>query len=155
MIRLSRLADYAVVVMTDIARSDEPIHSGAELAATLILPAPTVSKVLKLLARGGLLESRRGVKGGYTLARSADAISIADIVGAVEGPIALTDCAEHAGHECDRVAFCQTQYNWQIINNAVREALERITLSEMCSPLPAFQLDIARRSPCLPRQKVT
>lgn len=140
MVRLSRLADYAVLVMTHIANESRYLHTGSELAAALLLPAPTVSKVLKALGRAGLLTSHRGVKGGYALCRAPEDISIADIIAAVEGPIALTECIDDAPGDCERVGFCPTQRNWQVINHAVEQALARISLSEMASPFPDFEI---------------
>lgn len=134
MVRLSRLADYAVVVMTHFAQMPERVYSGAEVATELLLPAPTVSKLLKQLSRAGLLGSQRGVHGGYELARTPGHISIGEIVRAVEGPVALTDCIEDGVGECDRIGFCQTHRNWQVINQVVREALDRVSLDEMAMP---------------------
>ena len=126
--------------MTHIANDSQYesryLHTGPELAVALLLPAPTVSKVLKALGRAGLLSSHRGVKGGYALSRAPEDISIADIIAAVDGPIALTECIEDAPGDCDRVGFCPTHGNWQVINQAVRQALARISLSEMASPFP-------------------
>jgi FeS assembly SUF system regulator len=150
MVRLSRLADYAVLVMTHIANEARYLHTGPELAAELLLPAPTVSKVLQSLGRAGLLTSHRGVKGGYALSRAPEDISIADIVAAVEGPIALTECIEDAPGDCDRTGFCPTHGNWQVINQAVEQALARISLSEMASPFPVFEAPAGDLSVRLP-----
>jgi Rrf2 family protein len=95
------------------------------------------SKILKGLAHAGLLVSHRGVKGGYGLARPAHQISVADVIVALEGPIALTACIEHAPGECDIEALCPARANWQRINRAIREALEGITLMEMAHTVPA------------------
>lgn len=134
MVRLSRLADYAVVVMAHFAQKPDRVFSGAEVASELLLPAPTVSKLLKKLSRAGLLSSQRGVHGGYTLTRTPEHISIGEVVRAVEGPVALTDCIDDAVGECDRIGFCQTHRNWQVINQVVREALDRVSLDEMAMP---------------------
>lgn len=138
MIRMSRLADYGVVVMTHIANRADVLLSGPEIAADLKLPAPTVSKVLKSLGQAGLLTSYRGVKGGYALAMGPEEISVADIIAAVEGPIALTECIDDAPGACGIESFCPTRRNWRIINDVVRDALSRVSLAEMMSPFPAF-----------------
>jgi FeS assembly SUF system regulator len=111
------------------------LFNASELAIEAQLPAPTVSKILKLLARSTLLESHRGVKGGYTLSRDAAAITVADIIGALEGPIAITECIDDTPGECTQESFCAVRANWQRINHAIRDALEQITLAEMTQPL--------------------
>ncbi len=138
MIRMSRLADYGVIVMTHIANRADVLLSGPEIAADLKLPAPTVSKVLKSLGQAGLLSSYRGVKGGYTLALAPEEVSVADIIAAVEGPIALTECIDDAPGACGIESFCPTRRNWRIINDVVRDALSKVSLAEMMSPFPAL-----------------
>ncbi len=132
MIRLTKQADYGIVLMTQLAQTGQA--AAAELAAQTHLPAPMVSKILKMLAKSGLLTSHRGVLGGYELACSAAEISIADVILALEGPIALTECSEHSDHECSYEAFCRVRDNWQRINQAVRGALEDITIADMARP---------------------
>ncbi len=129
MIRLTKQADYGIVLLTELALTGHA--PAAELAARTHLPGPMVSKILKLLVRAGLLVSDRGIRGGYRLARSANDISIADAVVALEGPIALTECSQHAEDECSYEAFCRVRSNWQHINRALRSALEGITIGEM------------------------
>lgn len=133
MLKLSKLADYATVLMTLIARDAEHVHSGLELAERSGLPAPTVSKLLKTLARGNLLQSLRGAHGGYRLARPAERISVADIIAALEGPIGVTECASHPGG-CTLESACSTRANWRLINVAIRQALEAVTLAQMATP---------------------
>jgi Rrf2 family protein len=99
---------------------------------------PTVSKVLKLLAQDGLLGSQRGIKGGYMLGRPAAQVTVADIIRALEGPIALTECTGAEGGSCDIEPSCPTRTNWHRINDAVIDALEGISLSEMTSPGASF-----------------
>ena len=130
MLKLSKLADYATVLMTAVARQPEQTHTGQSLAERTRLPLPTVAKLLKTLARGGLLESLRGAHGGYRLARPAERITIADIIHALEGPIAVTACADHGG-ACNLETSCATRANWRLINHAIREALEAVTLAQM------------------------
>ncbi|MDH3253727.1 MAG: SUF system Fe-S cluster assembly regulator [Acidobacteriota bacterium] len=135
MIRMTKQADYGIVLLTHLARRSERQVNATELAEETQLPAPTVSKILKLLARAGLLSSNRGVKGGYSLARSADAVSVADIITALDGPIAITECIDEAPGECVQEPSCVVRGNWQRINEAIRGALEEITLAEMTQPI--------------------
>jgi FeS assembly SUF system regulator len=135
---MTKQTDYGIVLLTHLASDPYGQHSAPELAAALRIPLPTVSKILKALARDGLLVSHRGVKGGYTLARSPEAISVAEIIEALEGPIAMTECVElpAGGHgDCSREPFCAVRSNWQAINRAVERALQDLTLAEMTHPL--------------------
>lgn len=134
MLKLSKLADYATVLMTAIAADPARVHNGHELAGRTHVPAPTVAKLLKALARGGLLESLRGVHGGYRLTRQPEAVSVADVIRALEGPIAVTQCSDHHG-TCSIEASCATRANWRLINGAIRQALEAISLAQMAAPL--------------------
>jgi len=139
MIRISRLTDYGIVLMSYMAGQPERAHTASELAAGAQLPSPTVSKLLRLLAREGLLESQRGVKGGYTLARRADEISVGAIISALEGPIALTDCAALEDPDCAREPLCPVRGHWNRISLAIRDALEGISLADMAAPMtPRF-----------------
>lgn len=135
MIRITKQSDYGIVLMSRLANAPEELHNAAQLAADAQLPAPIVSKILKLLARAGLLESHRGVKGGYCLARSPESISVAEIISALEGPIAVTECIEDGPGECSQEPFCAVRGNWQRINLAIRQALEAISLAEMTQPI--------------------
>ncbi len=136
MIRLSRLTDYGVVLMTYVASHPDRVHTATEVAAGAHLPLPTVSKLMRILAREGLLDSQRGVKGGYRLARPSEDISLAGIVSALEGPIALTLCTVDTSHDCDYEPRCPVRRHLQKINRAIRKALEDIPLSEMTVPAP-------------------
>jgi len=129
-LKLSKLADYATVLMTAVANECAQTLTGQILAERTHIPLPTVAKLLKVLARGGLLESVRGAHGGYRLARSAERITIADIINALEGPIAVTACSSHGG-ECSLETDCATRANWRLINTAIRGALEAVTLAQM------------------------
>nr|WP_206370898.1 SUF system Fe-S cluster assembly regulator [Solimonas marina] len=129
--KLSKLADYATVLMTVVAREPARTHSGLELAERTRIPSPTVAKLLKVLAKDGLLESLRGAHGGYRLGRSAERISVADIIKALEGPIAVTACSAHSTDACTIETDCATRANWRLINTAIREALEAVTLAQM------------------------
>ncbi len=135
MIRLSRLTDYGILLLTQFARKEAgPMKSARDLAVTAHLPLPTVSKILKLLARHGLLEAHRGVKGGFTLARTPERISMAEIIQALEGRIGVTDCTADAGL-CDIENTCNLKSNWARINRVVLGALDKISLAEMIRPL--------------------
>ena len=130
--RLSSMADYAVVTMSAAARHCGGARtSAAELAAETGLPVPTVQKLVSMLSRAGLLRSMRGAGGGLQLARPAAAITLADIVEAVEGPIALTSCAEHGKHDCGLEGTCCVQPHWGIVNTAMRGALAGIPLTQL------------------------
>ena len=134
MIKLSRMADYGVVLMTRLAQDAGTLRTAPDLAAAASLPIPTASKILKLLTQEGLLDSHRGTKGGYALARPAAEISVADIIGAVDGPISLTECGDSEGVNCDFEALCPTRTNWQRISEAVAGALRSVSLAEMAFP---------------------
>jgi FeS assembly SUF system regulator len=138
MIKLSRMADYSVVLMTQLAREKGALTTAADLSSSCALPLPTVSKLLKQLAQEALLDSHRGTKGGYALARAATDISMADIIGAVEGPIALTDCIEADGTVCEIEALCPTRTNWRRINDVLTQALDGVSLAEMVMPTIDF-----------------
>ena len=130
MIRITKQTDYGIVLLTHLAAFPERQFNAPELAMEAHLPLPMVSKILKLLARDGLLASHRGVKGGYSLARAAEEISMAEIIVALEGPIAITECVS-VESDCTHEALCPVRSNWRRINEAVRAALEGITLAEM------------------------
>lgn len=130
MIRVSRLADYASVVMACLARHPDAVLSAAEIGADTRLELPTVSKLLKRLAQAGLVESFRGAAGGYRLARSATEISLAEIIEALDGPIGLTECSlGHAG--CARQPFCAVSRDWQGVGAAIDDALRAVSLADM------------------------
>ena len=138
MIRLTRQSDYGIVLMTRLAAQPALGQSAPELAGTLEIPLPMVSKILKLLAKEGLLTSQRGAKGGYSLARPIEEISIADIVEALEGPIAITDCTDEtvSAHDCSRESICSVRGHWHVINQAVSRALSAVSLADMVHPHP-------------------
>ena len=143
MIRLSRLADYGIVIATQLARHPNRQQNAPEIALSTGIPQPMASKVLKVLARAEILASHRGAKGGYGLARPAASITVADVVEALDGPIALTSCLDEgaAGHDCAIEASCLTRANWQRVNEAIRDALRGVTIAEMTQGIPyAFLL---------------
>jgi FeS assembly SUF system regulator len=130
MIRLSRLADYGMVLMSHFAQDPGAVHNAVDLAADTLLPMPTVSKLLGRFAHSGLLISHRGAKGGYELAREPARITVADVIAAVDGPIALTQCIDGPG-SCDVESLCPTRAGWHRINRALKEALEGVSLAEI------------------------
>ncbi|MEW9625249.1 SUF system Fe-S cluster assembly regulator [Rhodanobacter geophilus] len=135
MLRVSRLTDYATVVMTCIAAHPADVLSTAQIADETRLELPTVSKLLKSLGHAGLVESFRGVNGGYRLARPAQAISLADVVEAMEGPIGMTECGVTEG-QCEREAQCGVRGSWQRINTVLDRALRAVSLADMLRPPP-------------------
>lgn len=135
--RLSNLADYAVVLMSAAARQCGSVElSAGVLAEQTGIPGPTAQKLVSNLARAGLLVASRGSGGGVRLARPAAAINVADIIEAVEGPIALTACVSDRRHDCSLEGNCKVQPHWSAVNGAVRGALANISLASL-SGLPA------------------
>lgn len=143
MLKLGKLADYATTLMTALAADPQHLASAQELAARTHVSGPTVAKLLKLLTRAGLVEPVRGAHGGYRLARPAEQINVAEVIAAIDGPIALTQCAQHKGG-CAIESHCGVRSNWRLINQTVRHALEAVTLAQMAAPLrrshPEFPL---------------
>ena len=135
MIRMTRLTDYGIMLLTLFARDEKhPMKSARDLSQQAKLPLPTVSKILKLLAKHGLLVAHRGVRGGFTLSRKPDRITMAEVIGALEGPIGMTDCCAPPS-DCGIQNSCIVKSNWMKINKVVKEALDRITLAEMTHPI--------------------
>jgi FeS assembly SUF system regulator len=152
MIRINRLTDYGIVLMTQMAAHAARVHNATEVAHDAHLPLPTVSKLLRLLAKEGLLESHRGVKGGYGLARRAEHITVGNIVRALEGPIAITTCTNDSPGDCEHEGRCPVRGHWSLINLAVRQALDSVTLADMAAhprhmSLPTFGA-APRPAPC-------
>lgn len=133
MIILSKLADYGVIVATHLAAYPDQQVTAATVAAETRLPQATVAKVLKALAHAGLVTAARGAAGGYRLARLATAISVAEVVAAIDGDIGLTQCSVHVD-ECTRTTYCPTRPHWAAINRAVGEALSAVSLDAMLTP---------------------
>lgn len=134
-LRVTKLTDYATVVLTVLASRPDAVLSAAELAERAGLEGPTVSKLLKPLAQAGLVEGFRGVHGGYRLARPASAISLVEIVEAMEGPLAMTECSLDHG-ECGISGHCGVRANWRRINDVVADALRSVTLAQMLDDVP-------------------
>ena len=130
MLRVTRLTDYATVVLTVLATRPGVVLSAVELADAAGLEVPTVAKVLKPLAQAGLVEGFRGAGGGYRLVRDAADISLVEIVEAMEGPLGMTECSLHAGN-CGIEQSCGVRANWRRINDVVARALRGVTLAQM------------------------
>ena len=129
MLRLSKLTDYAVVVLVRLSHG-EAVQTAPGIARGTGVPEPTVAKVLKALAGSGLVTSQRGAHGGYRLARALSVIPVADVITAMDGPIALTACVDGAD-TCESQALCPVRGRWDPVNDAVRDALTNITLADM------------------------
>lgn len=132
MLRLSKQTDYATVLLSHMASAPQRVCNVSELAQATHVSAPMASKTLKVLAREGLIESERGASGGYRLSRDPSQISIADIVRAIEGPIALTQCSSHEG--CSLQSHCQIRPHWQVINRTIINSLKQLSLAELQGP---------------------
>ena len=144
--RLSNLADYAVITMTAAARHCGGARvSATDLAEETGLPTPTVQKLVSVLSKAGLLRSARGAGGGLKLARPAAAITLADIVEAVEGPIELTSCADNERHECALEASCSVRPHWSVVNQALRGALADVSLIQLSTPLSSSAVERRER----------
>lgn len=133
MLRISKLTDYAILMMVEMTR-DGGMLSAHALAERVHVETPTASKVLKLLAGNGLLESYRGANGGYRVKREASDISVAEVIAAIEGPIAMTECSVEEGL-CSQEDQCELRGNWQRISLAVAQALREVSLAEMSAPM--------------------
>src|SRR5262245_51769145 len=128
MLRVGKLTDYATGLLSTLAERPAAIHSAVELAEGARLELPTVSKVLKILAHAGLVESFRGQSGGYRLARAPERITVAEIVAAMEGPFGMTECVAHQG-QCHHEPHCGVRGNWHHISRVIEQALHSVTLA--------------------------
>ena len=142
MIRITRETDYGIVLLSHLASAPaHEIHTARDLSRRAALPLPMVSKILKVLARSGLLVSHRGAKGGYGLARRPEDVSVGDVIRALEGPIGITECASSPGR-CEQEPICPVRSRWQEVSGAVREFLEKIPITHLTesAPLPPIQM---------------
>ncbi len=135
MFRLSKITDYGILLLSHMAGSDARegapvIYNARELADHVDLPLPVVSKILKSLAREGVLESHRGARGGYSLKTDAERLTVAQMITVLEGPVAMTECAASEGL-CLHEESCAMRSPWQLINHVVKNALEGITLADL------------------------
>ena len=131
MLRLNRLTDYAVVVMSQMTRNPEALRTAPQIAQDTGVPLPTVAKLLNALAHERLITSHRGAAGGYSLNRPAGQITVAEIIQALEGPIALTACVDGQTGGCDVESLCPMRGNWDKVNRAIQGALAGVTLADM------------------------
>lgn len=138
MLRISKLTDYAILAMVELTADRDAILSAQALAERCGLETPTVSKVLKALVRADLVESFRGANGGYRARSAPEHVSIAAVIDAIEGPIAMTECSIHEGL-CTVEASCSARDNWQKVSRAVAGALERVSLADMSRPADAMK----------------
>lgn len=135
MIRMNKLTDYGVVLLTTFARDPAVGISARELSARTGIPQPTVVKLLKTLLKAGLLVSQRGTKGGYALAKPPEEVPVSAVIEALEGPLAITECGVPGS--CAHERRCPARPNWTAVNVVIQEALSKLTLAEMTRPVPA------------------
>jgi len=153
MLRLSKLTDYAVVVLIRLGEADrvtrDCVQTSPGLSAGTGVPEPTVAKVLKALASAGLVVSQRGARGGYRLGRPLSGISVADVISAVDGPIALTACVDGSTTCCDVSSMCAVRGRWDLVNGAIQASLSSITLADMRDAAlpPALRIPIQEAAP--------
>jgi FeS assembly SUF system regulator len=139
MFKVNKLTDYATVLLIEIARSNS-VRSTQHVSERTGIPLPTVAKIMKSLNKAGLVASQRGAGGGYSLGRAPHQITVADVIQAVEGPIALTACADTSDEHCGIEAVCPVQGKWNKVNTAVRAALTEVTLADMAEDVASFGL---------------
>jgi FeS assembly SUF system regulator len=152
MLRLSKLADYAVVVLARLSCA-QSVQTSPGIAAATGLPEPTVAKVLKGLASGGLVASQRGARGGYRLARELTAIQVADVIAAIDGPVHLTACVEGAPTRCQAKDSCSCSGGWDRVNEVVMQALGTISIADIVAVrAPPDHLVRARPEPAIPAE---
>ncbi len=134
MLRLSRMTDYAVVVLDQMARNPEGTQNTADVALWTALPPPTVSKLLHRLTEVGILVAERGRYGGYRLERAPAQIRLTDVLAAFEGDVALTDCLDTAGTACEHETHCSIAGRWNVVSTAIRSVLDDLTLADVLAP---------------------
>jgi len=135
MLRISKLTDYATVVMAYLANNSKQPHNAKTIAHDTHIALPTVSKLLKVLTRHNLLIAQRGAKGGYSLATTANKISVVQIIQALEGDFALTECSHTKGSCSIETTGCAIRSNWRTVSEIIRSTLSNITLAEMIQPI--------------------
>ena len=135
MIKVSRMADYAILLVCKMSNDENKVYSSQELSIITSLKITTISKILTKLTKANVTDSIRGVSGGYKLTMQSEDISVGNIIDIIDGKVALTICVEEGeNHNCNLVSLCPSQSNWQIINNTVREALNSVSIAEMANP---------------------
>lgn len=147
MLRLNRLTDYGVVMLIQMARNRDDLWTASRISQDTGVPLPTVSKLLNALAHADLIASHRGATGGYTLERRAEEITVAEIIQALEGPIALTACVDGATGGCEVESICAMRGNWDKVNKAIKGALAQVTLADMALNFLPFSIVHEDRPP--------
>lgn len=151
MFRMSKLTDYSTIVLGIMAKQPDTVLPTNSIVHMTHLPQPTVSKILKLLTKAGLLRSIRGTQGGYRLSHAPEAISIADVVQALEGPWAVTECSHRELHSCHIERTCEFRGHWQFISGILYSALANITLADLTATLNPLQLYIPKPNSRIPK----
>lgn len=131
MIRISKMADYAVVILAEMGRGEVRQMSSSSLSERVCIPEPTVSKILKILSKANLVCSMRGVNGGYSLNLPIEQISMRDVISAVDGPIAITSCTDGHTPDCSLAQSCSTRGRWDKVNTVIIDALKQVSLADM------------------------
>ncbi len=142
MLRLSKLTDYATVILSYIAKDNNQLHAALEISEATGIALPTVSKILKLLLKAQVLSSTRGARGGYALTKEPKKISVASVIRALEGPIAITECSL-AQHSCEQALGCDIRGNWGLINAAIQNALESVTVADLIMPVAHIPKEVS------------
>jgi len=145
-LRLSKLADYAVVLLARLGQGGG-LHTAPSLSAATGIAEPTVAKVLRILSQGGLVEAQRGARGGHRLSRPVSSIPLSEVIVAVDGPIALTACVDGATGGCEAEGYCPVRGRWDPVNEAVRAALSAVTIADLSRPSCTEAHRTAPRSP--------
>lgn len=136
MLRIRKLTDYGIMILTRMAQSPKnQVFAASDIANEVSLPLPTVTKILKILMKGNLLTSQRGINGGYFLSIDPKAISVADIIVSFEGPLAITECTDTIPGVCQLEPFCQVKSHWHKINETLFRALQNLSLADMVRPV--------------------
>lgn len=134
MLKIGKMTDYAVLILTTMAKAPQQLMSASHLADSLHLSVPTVSKILKILADSSLVLSQRGAEGGYHLGKPAEKITVADVIAAMEGDLTMTECCETTSL-CSLGTMCSMQDNWLKINGLIKELLSRLSIIDMTGPI--------------------
>lgn len=145
MFKLSRMADYGVVVLSRMARAPGEVVTAVQLAERTGLPQPTVAKTLKLLSRGGLIASHRGAQGGYSLDRAPGEVTVTEIITALDGPVALTACVDGSDDNCAVESLCPISGHWQRVNEAVKGALDSVSLADLTAAQTEAAINFGRK----------
>lgn len=146
MIKLSRLTDYAVVILATMSEREGMLMSASVLSEATALPEPTVSKILKMLSKNEIIVSARGAAGGYALKERADRVSVSDIIAAMEGPIVLTACVQGSHESCAIENVCTLYGRWNVVNQALKKALDHVTLADMMPGIAGYSGETKRVS---------